>query len=49
MMLRNVSEGPAQDKAGLLSTKGHSQKQKMYARENAFTKTEHVRERECST
>jgi hypothetical protein len=25
MMLWNVSEGPAQDKAGLLSTKGHSE------------------------
>jgi hypothetical protein len=32
MMLWNVSEGPAQDKAGLISTKGHSQKQVMFAR-----------------
>ncbi|TCG03037.1 hypothetical protein BZM27_51420 [Paraburkholderia steynii] len=31
----NVSEDLAQDKAGLNFTKGHSQKQEMYARENA--------------
>lgn len=37
MMLWNVSEGLAQDKAGLNFTKGHSQKQEMHARENAQT------------
>jgi hypothetical protein len=32
-MLRNVSEGPVQDKAGLNFTKGHSQKQSVFDRE----------------
>jgi predicted secreted Zn-dependent protease len=37
MMLWNVSEGLALDKAGLNFTKGHSQKHRMFARENAQT------------
>ena len=37
MVLRNVSEGLAMDKAGLNFTKGHSQKQEMHAGENAQT------------